>query len=118
MRALIERGDLERTARSSRALLEDQRDLLARQALRLVAGLLGRLERLRETQEMQELVAAEVDLLEEAAIAHVVQGYGSRSIGQVMQCEPPRPPPSSEPSIVMTSIPSLRSRVLASTLRS
>jgi hypothetical protein len=52
-RALVERGDLERTARSSRALLEDQRDLLARQALRLVAGVLGRLERLRETQEME-----------------------------------------------------------------
>ena len=42
----------------------------------------------------------------------------SRSIGQDMQRGPPRPRPSSEPAIVMTSMPSRRSRVLVSTLRS
>ena len=33
---------------------------------------------------------------------------GSRSSGQVMQCPPPRPLPSSKPSIVMTSTPASR----------
>jgi hypothetical protein len=70
--SLIEGGDLERAARAGRALLEDQGDLLARQARRLVAGVLGGLQRLRERQHVQQLVAGEVDLLEEAAIAQVV----------------------------------------------
>jgi hypothetical protein len=55
--ALIEGGDLEGAARPRRALLEDQRDLFARQPLHLVAGVLGRLEGLRERGQMQELVA-------------------------------------------------------------
>jgi hypothetical protein len=33
-------------------------------------------------------------------------------IGQVMQCPPPRPRPNSEPTMVMTSTPALRSREL------
>ena len=37
---------------------------------------------------------------------------GSPTIGQVMQWPPPRPRPSSAPTTVMTSIPSLRSSVL------
>ncbi len=43
---------------------------------------------------------------------------GSRTIGQDMQRGPPRPRPSSEPAMVMTSMPSWRRRVLVSTLRS
>ena len=43
---------------------------------------------------------------------------GSRMIGQVMQCPPPRPRPSSAPTIVITSTPALRSSVLVSVLRS
>jgi hypothetical protein len=35
-----------------------------------------------------------------------------------MQCPPPRPRPSSEPAIVMTSMPSLRSKVFVYALRS
>src|SRR5579875_651441 len=46
------------------------------------------------------------------------QNAGSRSSGQVMQCEPPRPRPSSKPSIVMTSIPAMRRAVLVLVLRS
>ena len=42
----------------------------------------------------------------------------SRMIGQVMQCPPPRPRPSSAPTIVMTSTPALRSSVLVWVLRS
>ena len=42
----------------------------------------------------------------------------SRMIGQVMQCPPPRPRPSSAPTIVMTSTPALRSRVLVRVFRS
>ena len=37
---------------------------------------------------------------------------GSRMIGQVMQWPPPRPRPSSAPTMVMTSMPALRSSVL------
>ena len=48
----------------------------------------------------------------------VGQNAASRSSGQVMQCEPPRPRPSSKPSIVMTSMPALRSAVFVPTLRS
>lgn len=36
----------------------------------------------------------------------------SRMIGQVMQCPPPRPRPSSAPTMVMTSMPALRSKEL------
>lgn len=43
---------------------------------------------------------------------------GSRMRGQVMQCPPPRPRPSSAPTMVMTSTPALRSRVLVWVLRS
>ena len=43
---------------------------------------------------------------------------GSRAMGQVMQCPPPRPRPSSAPRMVMTSMPALRSAVLVSVLRS
>ena len=42
----------------------------------------------------------------------------SRMIGQVMQWPPPRPRPSSAPTIVITSTPALRSRVLVRVLRS
>ena len=42
----------------------------------------------------------------------------SRAIGQDMHLGPPRPEPSSEPEIAMTSIPASSSRVLVSTLRS
>ena len=40
------------------------------------------------------------------------------SIGQVMQWPPPRPWPSSNPSIVITSIPALHSAVFVPVLRS
>src|SRR3712207_3651418 len=43
---------------------------------------------------------------------------GSRMIGHVMQCPPPRPRPSSAPTIVITSTPALRSTVLVWVLRS
>jgi len=46
------------------------------------------------------------------------QYAGSREIGQVMQCPPPRPRPSSAPRTVITSIPALRSKVLVWVLRS
>ena len=46
------------------------------------------------------------------------QNAGSRSIGQVMQWPPPRPLPSSNPSIVITSTPALRSAVFVPVFRS
>ncbi len=48
------------------------------------------------------------------AFAVQIAGHqmASRLIGQLMQWPPPRPRPSSEPSMVMTSIPALRSKVL------
>ena len=126
VRALVERRDLERRPGPGGGLLEDQRDLLARQPFALGAGVLGDLERLRQPQQVPQLSRGEVDLLEEAAVAQVerhgwlpsVQNAGSRSIGQVMQWPPPRPLPSSKPSIVITSMPALRSAVLVPVLRS
>ena len=46
------------------------------------------------------------------------QSIASRMIGHVMQCPPPRPRPSSAPTIVMTSTPALRSSELVCVLRS
>ena len=43
---------------------------------------------------------------------------GSRSTGQVMQWPPPRPLPSSNPSIVMTSTPASRILEIVNVLRS
>ncbi len=43
---------------------------------------------------------------------------GSRMIGQVMQWPPPRPRPSSAPTIVMTSTPALRSNAFLCVFRS
>lgn len=50
--------------------------------------------------------------------ARVQYCTGSRMIGQVMQWPPPRPRPSSAPTMVMTSTPALRSWVLVWVLRS
>ena len=68
---LVEGGDLETGSRARRRLLEDQGDLLALQALRLDAGVLRRLQRLGETQQVQQFVRPEVDLLEEAPVSQV-----------------------------------------------
>jgi hypothetical protein len=46
------------------------------------------------------------------------RGPESAISGHVTQCPPPRPRPSSEPEIVVTSIPSLRSSVFVYALRS
>src|SRR5690606_8448850 len=45
-------------------------------------------------------------------------GHGSRSIGQVMQCGPPRPRPSSPPLMVSTSTPLARRWALLVMFRS
>ena len=71
VRALVERGHLERRPGPGRGLLEDQRDLLALQPLALGAGVLGDLERLRQPQQVPQLGRGEVDLLEEAAVFQV-----------------------------------------------
>ena len=127
VRALIVGADLERGPGAGRGLLEDQRDLLAGEPLDLGAGVLGQLERLGQLEQEAQLARLEVDLLEEAAVLQVerhdcalrsAQNAGSRSIGQVMQWPPPRPLPSSNPSMVITSMPALRSAVLVPVLRS
>ncbi len=46
------------------------------------------------------------------------QSSGSRAMGHVMQCPPPRPRPSSAPTIVTTSTPARRSAALVRVLRS
>ncbi len=46
------------------------------------------------------------------------KSMASRISGQVMQCPPPRPRPSSAPTIVMTSTPALRSIEFVCSLRS
>lgn len=51
-------------------------------------------------------------------VLSVQNSTGSLMMGQVMQWPPPRPRPSSAPTMVMTSIPALRSRVLVWVLRS
>ena len=48
---------------------------------------------------------------------HDAGARGEDLVGEVMQCEPPWPRPSSNPSIVITSMPDLRSAVLVPTLR-
>ena len=48
----------------------------------------------------------------------VQRAIASRSIGQLMHRGPPRPLPSSSPSIVITSMPPSRRRWFVSTLRS
>ena len=50
--------------------------------------------------------------------SRLTQSIASRMIGQVMQWPPPRPRPSSAPTIVMTSTPALRSSELVCVLRS
>ncbi|MNV62780.1 hypothetical protein D3C71_1553410 [compost metagenome] len=47
-----------------------------------------------------------------AASDDLVRQTGSRIIGHVMQCPPPRPRPSSAPTMDTTSMPALRSSVL------
>ena len=126
VRALVVGGDLERGPGPGRGLLEDQRDLLARQPLGLGAGVLGGLQRLARLQQVAQLARGEVDLLEEAAVVQVerhggllrCQNAGSRCSGQVMQWPPPRPLPSSNPAIVITSMPALRSAVFVPVFRS
>ena len=76
VRALVVGGDLERAARARRGLLEDQADLLAPQALGLEAALLRGLEAGRQVEQVEDLLAAEVEELEEVAVA---QGQRHRS---------------------------------------
>ena len=82
MCALIEGGDLERRPRAGRRLLEDQRDLLAVEPLRLGAGVLGDLQRLGELQQEPQLLRLEVDLLEEASVAQVEHAVALHRVGE------------------------------------
>src|SRR6266536_3071797 len=102
-------GDLERATGAGGGLLEKQRDVLAG----LDVG--------RQLQQEPEVIRAEVEFLDETAAEQVdchVAPQASRSIGQVMQCEPPLPRPSSLPLMVITSMPLRRRNVFVVTLRS
>ena len=69
VRALIVGGHLEGAARAGRALLEDQRDVLAHQVLCLGAVPLGRLQVFRQGQKVANLVRRKVHQVEEIAVA-------------------------------------------------
>src|SRR4030095_12954524 len=131
VRALVVAGDLEGAARAGRRLLEDQADFLALEMLLLGARVLCALEIAREVEQVakfpwrvilnrQQRAVTQIethDVLLNWAL-RVCQYAGSREIGQVMQCPPPRPRPSSDPRTVITSIPALRSNVLVCVFRS
>jgi len=71
VRALVERGDLERTPRAGRGLLEDQGDVLLREVVDLAALLLGGLQFGRQVEQVPPLLGSEVQLLQEAAALQV-----------------------------------------------
>src|SRR5678815_607290 len=58
------------------------------------------------------------DPAERSVHAGALPQIGSRTTGQVMQCPPPRPLPSSKPSIVTTSTPASRIFEIVNVLRS
>ena len=62
--------------------------------------------------------AFEVACYDQGANVTYLDPAGSREMGQVMQCPPPRPRPSSAPRTVITSIPALRRSVFVWVLRS
>jgi hypothetical protein len=74
VRALIVGGDLERAARARRVLLEDQRDLLARQAPLLAALALGGLQLGGEVEQVGDLGRGVVVERQQAASAQVDDG--------------------------------------------
>ena len=113
----VDRG-LDRYTRARGRLREVTRDGLARQRVEPAPRV--RLHLGRERQERLEPAGREVRDAEEVVLRGGGDGghSSSLSIGQDMQRGPPRPRPSSKPAIVMTSIPSRRSSVLVSTLRS
>ena len=58
-------------------------------------------------------------MIQRVELVHgVLPQIGSRTTGQVMQCPPPRPLPSSNPSIVTTSTPASRIFEIVNVLRS
>ncbi len=77
VRALVVGGDLEGAARAGRGLLEDERDVLALEALFFLTLLLGRLQLLREFEKVENLFARIVLEGEEAPIPQV---YRHRSL--------------------------------------
>ena len=116
VRALVVRGDLEGRTGPGGRLFKDQRDVAPRQPTMPLAQVLLGAQLPAQVDQVAELLGGEVDLLEQVASVQV--HAGSLSIGQVMQRGPPRPRPSSLPTMVTTSMPYLRSIVLVATLRS
>ena len=72
--ALVEGGDLEGAARAGRALLEDQAISLPARRWTSLPAYFAVSVPVRAREQVQELVAVEVDLFEEVAIAQVVHG--------------------------------------------
>ena len=127
--ALVVGGHLEGAAGARRGLLKNESDVLTGQPLHLAAGLLVRLELGGQLEQGAPLLSREVELFEETAVVQGVghedsfvqcgdvlivllvcrpgptQASGSRRVGQLMQCGPPRPRPTSEPGMVRTSMP-------------
>src|SRR5579859_7591155 len=101
VRALVVGGDLECRPGTGGSLLEDEGDVAPGQARPFVAGRLGRLELAAKPDQVAQLVAGEVELLEKVAVTQVNRHLGflldrpgqaaSRWMGQTMQRGPPRP---------------------------
>ena len=72
MGALVVCGDLERDPGARRGLLEDHRDVLAQQALPLVAAVLGGLQLGGQRQQELDLARAEIKELGEASVPQVI----------------------------------------------
>ncbi len=84
VRALVVGGHLERAAGARGGLLEDQRDVLAREAVPADAGVLGPLEIPGQVEQVEQVALGVVDQAEQAAVA-VVEGHGGCSFGEVDQ---------------------------------
>ena len=121
VRALVVGADLERRAGAGGGLLEDQRDLLAPQARSRYrrtspSSAPASFSRNCSSRGVKSISLRKLRFFRLNATEVLsgrrsrAQNAGSRSIGQVMQWPPPRPLPSSNPSIVMTSMPGLAQR--------
>ena len=71
IRALVESRDLECAARTRRGFLENQRDVLADEALALVAGGLLGFEPCRQVQQVTDFLLVEIQQLQKVTLPQI-----------------------------------------------